>query len=80
MTGALFELRGGKQTAMFVLGAINLALGTLIMVFRPRQQDEHVSSQEAANAMHATTSSVPLTGAAPEWGQPDARYAAAKIA
>lgn len=38
MTGALFELRGGRQTAMFVLGAINFALGTLILFFRPAQQ------------------------------------------
>ena len=41
VTGALFELRGGRQTAMFVLGAINFALGTLILFFRPAQQCAH---------------------------------------
>ena len=72
MTGALFELHGGKQTAMFVLGTINFALGVLILFFRPQQQDEHVSSQEEHDAVHAAGAGGP-TGAVlgrqgpPEW-------------
>jgi len=38
VTGALFDLHGGKQTAMIVLGAIQFALGVLILFFRPKQQ------------------------------------------
>ncbi len=73
VTGALFELHGGRQTAMFVLGAINFALGVLILFFRPKQQDEHVSSQEEHDAVHAAGGAGVPTGAVvgrqgpPEW-------------
>ena len=52
MTGALFELRGGRQTAMFVLGAINFALGTLILFFRPAQQCVHAVRHMCMQASH----------------------------
>ena len=57
VTGALFELRGGRQTAMFVLGAINFALGTLILFFRPAQQCAHAVQAHCMLKSHSEVGS-----------------------